>query len=99
MTRSRMNSPPTRYEPAEDAAAPSVVLTLWTDDPAVASAADRAGVDRIGPDLERLGKRERQPDPTFWLSPHGEESLPQLRRSIGRGALFARTNPPHDRWA
>ena len=31
-------------------------LTLFTNRPALALAADRAGVDRIGPDLERLGK-------------------------------------------
>ncbi|MBK8991737.1 MAG: hypothetical protein IPM40_08620 [Gammaproteobacteria bacterium] len=28
-------------------------LTLFTNRPALAGAADRAGVDRIGPDLER----------------------------------------------
>lgn len=75
-----------------------MVLTLWTDDPGVARAADQAGVDRIGPDLERLGKRERQADPGYWLSPHREESLPRVRASLRRGRLFVRTNPLHDGW-
>ncbi len=100
-----MTSAPTSCASAARAAAsdsggaPSIVLTLWTDDPAVARQADLAGIDRIGPDLERLGKRERQGAPGFWLSPHREDSLPRVRESIGRARLFARTNPPHDDWA
>ena len=86
-----MTSPP-------DSAAPAVVLTLWTDDPATARAADRAGVDRIGPDLERLGKRERQRDPAYWISPHREAALPALRATVTHGRLFARTNPFHPGW-
>ena len=35
-------------------------LTLWTADAALAARADAAGVDRIGVDLDRLGKAERQ---------------------------------------
>ena len=79
--------------------APSFVLTLWTDDPEHARAADRAGVDRIGPDLERLGKRDRQRDPQLWLSPHREESLPRIKDALTRARLFTRTNPPHPGWA
>ena len=37
-----------------------VVLTLWTNDPALARRADDAGIDRVGIDLDRLGKAERQ---------------------------------------
>lgn len=77
---------------------PPAVLTLWTDQPELARAADAAGVDRIGPDLERLGKRERQRDPAYWISPHREEALPALREAVTRGDLFARANPPHDAW-
>jgi hypothetical protein len=78
---------------------PSFVLTLWTDDPERARAADEAGVDRIGLDLERLGKRERQADPSLWQTTHSEESLPAIGASLTRAKLFARTNPPHDGWA
>jgi hypothetical protein len=76
-----------------------MVLTLWTDDPERARAADRAGVDRIGLDLERLGKRERQADPRLWQTTHSEESLPRIGAALRRADLFARTNPPHGGWA
>ena len=84
--------------PTRAAAAP-FVLTLWTDDAELARSADRAGVDRVGPDLERLGKRDRQRGPNFWISPHSEESLQRIRPVLTRARLFARTNPPHDNWA
>lgn len=76
--------------------APPFTLTLWTDDPALAATADAAGVDRIGVDLERLGKRERQRDPTAWLSPHTEADLARVAAVVRRAALFARLDPRHD---
>lgn len=69
------------------------VLTLWTDDPVRARHADAAGVDRVGLDLETRGKRERQAGLGTWISPHGIESLPDLRRALTRARLFARVNP------
>ena len=71
-------------------------LTLWTDDPALAAAADAAGVDRIGVDLERLGKRERQRDPAAWVSPHTETDLARVAGVVRRAAVFARLDPLHD---
>jgi len=78
--------------------APQLVLTLWTDDPDLAEAAEIAGVDRIGVDLERLGKRDRQADPRLWLSTHREDALPLIGKRLRRARLFARTNPFHDGW-
>ncbi|HEX8647925.1 MAG TPA: aldolase/citrate lyase family protein [Thermoleophilaceae bacterium] len=78
---------------------PHFVLTLWTDDPERAREADAAGVDRIGLDLERIGKRERQADPALWQTSHEEASLPLIGASLTRAKLFARTNPPHPGWA
>jgi 2-keto-3-deoxy-L-rhamnonate aldolase RhmA len=75
------------------------IFTLWTADPERARAADRAGVDRIGLDLERLGKRERQLDPRLWQTTHREESLPVIGASLTRAQLFARSNPPHADWS
>jgi hypothetical protein len=73
------------------------VLTLWTNEPALARRADAAGVDRIGLDLETYKKAERQPKAlSTWISPHAEEQLPALRESIGRGKLFCRVNPVAD---
>ncbi|HEX8102048.1 MAG TPA: aldolase/citrate lyase family protein [Solirubrobacteraceae bacterium] len=75
------------------------MLTLWTDDPERARDADRAGIDRIGLDLERLGKRERQLDPRLWQTTHTEAALSLIGDSLSSARLFARTNPPHDGWA
>src|SRR4051794_34532824 len=75
-------------------AAPHFVLTLWTDDAALARQADAAGVDRIGLDLEVHGKAERQPQNLkTWISPHSEDKLPALREAMGRAKLFCRCNP------
>jgi hypothetical protein len=72
-----------------------VVLTLWTADPAVAGLADRAGVDRVGVDLERLGKAARQAGLGTWISPHTEADLAGIRDQLTTARLFARINPVH----
>jgi 2-keto-3-deoxy-L-rhamnonate aldolase RhmA len=81
---------PSRTRPDE------FVLTLWTDDPAVAARADAAGIDRVGIDVERVGKAQRQAGLGTWISTHGMESLPALRTALHRSRLFARTNPVND---
>ncbi|MGB7159629.1 MAG: aldolase/citrate lyase family protein [Tepidisphaeraceae bacterium] len=68
-------------------------FTLWTADPELAARADAAGVDRIGLDLETLGKHERQKGLATWISPHREDQLPALRKAIRTNKLFCRTNP------
>jgi hypothetical protein len=73
-----------------------VVLTLWTNDPTTARDADAAGIDRIGVDLDRLGKAKRQAGLGTWISPHTVRDLDRLRPAVARGRLFARTNPLHD---
>jgi hypothetical protein len=71
------------------------VLTLWTDDPDLARRADAAGVQRIGVDLERLGKSERQRGRRTWISPHTIDDLAAIRPVLSRARLFARVNPLH----
>lgn len=71
------------------------VLTLWTDDPAVACAADAAGVDRVGVDLERIGKAQRQAGLGTWISPHSEHDLERVGAVLDHADLFARVNPMH----
>jgi HpcH/HpaI aldolase/citrate lyase family protein len=71
------------------------VLTLWTDDPDVARRADRAGIDRVGIDIERLGKAERQRGLGTWISPHRTEALDDVGAELSSAALFARVNPLH----
>jgi len=70
-------------------------LTLFTDDPGLALCAEEAGIDRIGSDLERLGKSERQGGQGTWLSDHRAECLYDLRMVLSQAKLFARTNPVH----
>jgi hypothetical protein len=71
------------------------VLTLFTNDQELASAADLAGVDRIGVDLEQIGKYARQGQLNTWISDHAEKDLATLRTSISKAHLFARCNPMH----
>ncbi|HEY2397134.1 MAG TPA: hypothetical protein VGH81_14320 [Rudaea sp.] len=72
------------------------VLTLFTNDPALAAAADRAGVDRIGVDMEQIGKGARQGHLATWISDHAENDLAVVKPALRRAALFARCNPVHD---
>jgi hypothetical protein len=69
-------------------------FTLMTNDPQLAAQADRAGVDRIGIDLDRIGKLERQPA-GYRISQHSLADLERLRGVVRPGRLFARTDPIH----
>lgn len=71
------------------------VLTLFTNDIELARRADAAGINRIGLDLEMLGKAERQQHLNTWISDHKEEQLSVLRQILKKAKLFVRTNPPH----
>src|SRR5512143_1317194 len=70
-----------------------VLTMLWSADPALAARADEAGIDRIGLDLEILGKAERQRGLGTWVSSHRIEQLRDLRAAVGRAELFCRINP------
>lgn len=74
----------------------SFVLTLFTADPELAAAADAAGVDRIGVDLETLGKHGRQGHLNTWISDHRIEDLPRIAARLHSAQLFARCNPVHE---
>jgi len=69
------------------------LLTLWTDDPRLAGSADAAGVDRVGLDLERIGKAGRQAGLNTWISGHSVERLAKVGRALHTARLFARVNP------
>lgn len=71
------------------------VLTLFTDDATLAAAAEAAGIDRVGLDLERLGKNERQGRLATWISDHVEADLGAVRAALTRSRLFTRCNPVH----
>lgn len=73
-----------------------LVLTLWTSDVGLAARADAAGVERIGVDLERLGKRDRQRGLGTWISSHTEADLAGVGEALTDARLFARVDPPHE---
>ena len=68
-------------------------LTLITNDPGLAAKADHIGINRIGLDLEQLGKAERQEGQESRLSKHKVEDLVAIARSLSRARLFVRRNP------
>ncbi len=70
-------------------------LTLFTHDTALAAAADGAGIERVGPDLERHGKLERQGGMGRWISNHTEADLSPVFAQLNRASHFVRCNPPH----
>jgi HpcH/HpaI aldolase/citrate lyase family len=82
-----------RRDPLPLRVAEPLVLTLWTNEPELARRADAAGVDRIGLDLERAGKRTRQAGLGTWVSPHREEDLPAIAAELRHAELFARCEP------
>ncbi|MGH7307117.1 MAG: aldolase/citrate lyase family protein [Candidatus Rokuibacteriota bacterium] len=77
--------------------AKNFLLTAITRDPCVVRAADAAGVDRIGIDIERLGKADRQGSiPGARISDHSLDDLPAVAAHVTRAELFIRVNPIHD---
>jgi 2-keto-3-deoxy-L-rhamnonate aldolase RhmA len=72
-----------------------LVLTLFTNNPSIAAIADQAGVDRVGLDLECLGKATRQGHLNTWVSNHREGDLRSIKEALSHAKLFVRTNPPH----
>lgn len=71
----------------------SFVFTLFTNSKELAKQADLAGVDRVGLDLEVLGKKQRQDPLKSWISDHSIADLPAIRNVLADAKLFARTNP------
>jgi hypothetical protein len=67
-------------------------LTLLTNDPILAAKADLAGVNRIGLDLERHGKAQRQAGHDARLSDHKVEELGAVAASLQSAKLFVRLN-------
>lgn len=72
------------------------VLTLFTANPTLARSADAAGIDRIGIDLERIGKQARQGHVHSWISDHEIHELAAIGSSLNHARLFARCNPIHN---
>lgn len=52
-------------------------------------------MERVGVDVERLGKRERQAGLGTWMSPHTVDDLARLAPHLHPARPFARVNPLH----
>ena len=70
-------------------------LTMITNDARLAAEADQAGVNRIGIDLEYLGKTERQAGHDTRLKWHNWDDLSRISRCLHHADLFVRINPIH----
>lgn len=81
------------FDPMPELAPPPFCLTLMTDNPAQAAAADAAGVDRIGVDLEIKGKVERQRSRPSWIAGHALDDLRKVAQALRQAALFTRIHP------
>lgn len=70
-------------------------LTLLARDLDLVRAADAAGVDQIGLDLERLGKAARQRQDGARISSHDFDDLAAVFGALRRATPFVRLNPLH----
>lgn len=70
-------------------------LMILADDPAAASVAQSAGVDRIFFDLEYIGKAERQRGRNTVISHNDIDAIPAIRDVVTLSQLLVRTNPIH----
>ena len=66
-----------------------------TDNPEIALQAEQAGVERIGPDLETIGKKERQKNPDSRISIHSISDILKIRGVLKKSEVFVRVNPIH----
>ena len=68
-------------------------LIMFTHDKDMAIAANREGVDLIGPDLEVIGKDERQSDRIYRISRHTLDDLEVVYEHVQPARRFVRCNP------
>ena len=72
---------------------PDFILTLISNDPRWIRAGDEAGINRIGLDVEHMGKWERQRHiPNARISKHTLEDLSLVRTTLKRAKPFVRLN-------
>jgi citrate lyase beta subunit len=74
-----------------------MILSLITDEVALAGEAERAGIDRITIDLEREGKAQRQAGRRLFQSSHRLESIAPVKAALDRSSLLVRINPLSER--
>lgn len=72
-------------------------LMYITNDTAVATIAENAGVDRIFIDMEYIGKNLRQGGMDTVQNHHTIEDIKNIRRTLTKAELLVRINPVHDK--
>lgn len=72
---------------------PSLVLMLITNNVEIAQEAEKAGVDRIFIDLERLGKQERQGHLNTHIADHKIGDIGAVKKVLHQADLLVRVNP------
>lgn len=73
----------------------SLKLMYITNNTAIATIAENAGVDRIFVDLEFIGKEERQHGLDTVKSKHSIQDVENIRKCINESELMVRINPIH----
>jgi 2-keto-3-deoxy-L-rhamnonate aldolase RhmA len=74
-----------------------IKLTLLSREPCWIEAAEASGVERIGIDIELIGKKERQPESLkSRISHHQISDLRIITKYAKKAAPFVRLNPLHD---
>ena len=66
-----------------------------TNDPKIAAASERAGVDRIFIDMEYIGKDERQGGLDTVKNHHTLADIKRIKRVLNRAKVLVRVNPIH----
>jgi hypothetical protein len=77
----------------EDSCGGEFLFCFITNNFSIAQKAEKAGVGRIGPDLEILGKEARQKHYDARISRHTVEDVKSIRRILTNAEVFVRINP------
>ena len=72
-----------------------MLLSLITNDLALAGDGDSVGIDRIFIDVERIGKLERQSGRSLYLSDHTVADVRRIKQVVRRSRIMVRVDPPH----
>lgn len=69
------------------------VLTLFTNNLGLVQTGNATSINRIGLDLEQIGKDHHQDTKKAWTSDHQIHELEAIRDQLTHSMLFTRTNP------
>lgn len=70
-----------------------MLLSFITNDLAMATAGEAAGIDRVFIDLERLGKADRQSGRCLFLSEHSLNDVHRMKKALVKSNIMVRVDP------